>query len=66
MRAALVIVLVLAALVLVWVFGLTLNLFAGLGATLSAIAVDVVHRRQTAQVVAVVDVEHPHERRRAA
>jgi hypothetical protein len=67
MRATLVIVLVLAALALVWVFGLTLNLFAGFGAIMLAIAVDLVHRRQTAHpVVAVVDVERSHERRRAA
>jgi type IV secretory pathway TrbD component len=71
MRATLVIVLVLAALALVWVFGLTLNLFAGFGAILLAIAVDVVHKRQTTRpVVAVVDMEHSHglrhQRRRAA
>ena len=50
MRATLVIVLVLAALALVWVFGLTLNLFAGFGFIVLAITADVVRnggKRQT-------------------
>jgi len=68
----LVIVLVLAALVLVWVFGLTLNLFAGFGAILLGIAADLAHTRPTARpttvaaVVADMDPGLRHGHRRAA
>jgi len=75
MRVTLVIVLTLAALALVWVFGLTLNLFAGFGFIVLGICADVVRRgaaRPTASppAAAVTALRRQHgidyERRRAA
>ena len=65
MRATLVVVLVAGFLVLVWVFGATLNLFAGFGAILLAIAADVIRtgvKRQPerpASETGVLGVDHP-------
>ncbi len=81
MRTALVIVLAAATLTLAWVFGLTLNLFAGFGMILLAIAAEGIHtgtgrapRRagdQAGPVVAMPELEQnwhglDHERSRAA